>query len=104
MNIVTKWKTGQKLTFSEGIQVLHELFTGANKKLIYNKSKKIDEKNYKLYSEFQETPESKYILHFTDFEIIRPCVSLEKLDHPTNIIETDDGAIFVYEKNDLHYK
>ena len=99
MDILTRWKLGEKLNEEEAITILNELFAGADKKFIFDSETKIDQRLYRIYENFEENKHGTWVLNFSTITTDRPFVSFEyyKSFKCIHEIKIDSEILFVYE-------
>lgn len=98
MDVLTKWRTGQILDINEVQIVLKELFDGAKKKFIFDSLKPINTILYQIYQDFQDSPNSNYILGFSDLPIKITFLSLTLFENLKyhQIIKLKNNNIYIY--------
>ena len=98
MDVISKWRLGEKLTIEEAIEIIDELFGGSNKQFNFDNSKKIDNSLYNLYQKFNHN-DNEYTINFSNSRTNYPIISLIEIDKkPSYTIRTFDFDIYIYEK------
>ena len=99
MDIITRWKLGEKLNEEEVVVILSELFEGASKSFVFDTETKIDQRLYRIYEKFPDSKNTNWILKFSNTETERPFVSFVKYDLLKSVhkIFLNDDVLFIYE-------
>lgn len=102
MDTITKWRMGQTLSVDEAMEILIELFSGADTEYVYQANHALNPKLYDLYDKFpKQQNSSNFKLYFSDFNIDkRPLATMSLLLNgktPTHQIQTEEFIVRVYE-------